>query len=76
MTPSDLTDRERQVARLVAEGATTKQIAAACDQISERRVRVIVSAIAFKIGADAARDERVQVALWWTAHSVEVKPAA
>lgn len=72
MTPAELTDRERTAACLVASGLTTKQIAAAM-QISEQRVRILVSAVAYKIGADASRDERVQVALWWAEH---LRPAA
>jgi DNA-binding NarL/FixJ family response regulator len=60
------TPRECEVAAMVAAGVRVKRIAAALD-VSERRVRVIVSAIAFKIGADPDRDERVQVALWWDA---------
>jgi DNA-binding NarL/FixJ family response regulator len=54
------------VAALVASGVRTKRIAAHLG-VTPRRVNVIVSAIAFKIGADPDRDERTQVALWWSA---------
>ena len=67
---SDLTPRQIAVASLVARSWTTKQIALELT-ISERRVRVIVSSIAYRIGADASLDERVQVAMWWRE---QVKP--
>lgn len=63
---SDLTPRQLAVAALVAKSHTTKQIAVYL-KVSERRVRVIVSSIAFRIGADATKDERLQVAEWWRA---------
>lgn len=72
MTPAELTDRERTAACLVASGLTTKQIAGAMD-IGERRVRILISAVAYKIGADAGKDDRVLVALWWYEH---LRPAA
>jgi DNA-binding NarL/FixJ family response regulator len=59
-----LTPKEEAVAALVAEGLTNKQIASRLD-VSPGRVRVIISATAYKIHADAAKEERVQVALWW-----------
>lgn len=68
---SDLTERQRQVAAMVARGFTTKQIAATLE-MSEQRVRIHVSSIAYRIGADASRDERIQVALWWIAHTRQV----
>lgn len=64
MDARPLTARQQQVAALVARSWTTKRIAAEL-HISERRVRVIVSSLAYHIGADASLDERVQVALWW-----------
>ncbi len=66
MTPSDLTPRQLDVAALVANSLTTKQIARELG-ISPQRVRVLVSSIAYRIGADPERDERIQVAQWWIA---------
>ena len=61
----ELTPKEREVAELVARALTTKQIAAQLS-ISEQRVRVIISAIAWKANLDAAKDERIQLAIWWS----------
>lgn len=61
---TDLTPKEDEAAASVARGLTNKQIAATM-QISMQRVRILITAVAFKIGADADKDERVQVALWW-----------
>lgn len=69
---SDLTPRQIAVASLVARGYPTKSIA--CElQITEHRVRVHISSIAYRIGADATLDERVQVANWWNARIVPSK---
>lgn len=64
MTEIHLTPKEEQAASLVAQGFTVKQIAARMS-VSGSRVRILISAIAFKAELDAAKDERVQVALWW-----------
>ncbi len=64
----ELSPKETAVAALVSQGFTTKQIASSLS-VSPRRVRVLVSAIAYKANLDAAKDERVQVALWWTARN-------
>lgn len=64
---TDLTDRQREVAQLVADGLTTKRIAASLG-ITERRVRAILTSVAYLIGADASKDERIQVADWWRTH--------
>lgn len=61
---SDHTKKEQEVAACVARGLTNKQIAATMG-VSMQRVRILITAVAFKIGADADKDERVQVALWW-----------
>lgn len=61
---SDLTARQLAVASLVGKGWTVKAIAHELG-IGERRVRVHISSIAYRIGADATKDEQVQVALWW-----------
>ena len=64
MTDIQLTPKEEEAAALVAQGLTNKQIAARMG-VSGSRVRIIISAIAYKAKLDAAKDERVQVALWW-----------
>lgn len=64
-SPHEFTPREYEVAALVASGVRTKRIAAQLG-VTPRRVNIIVSAVAYKIGADPDRDERTQVALWWT----------
>lgn len=71
MTLEDLTPREHEVAHHVAGGLTNKQIAMLLG-IGQRRVRVLISAVAFKVGADAAKNERVQVANWY--HAVSAVP--
>jgi DNA-binding NarL/FixJ family response regulator len=55
----DLTDREREILRLVAAGKANKEIAAAL-VISERTARTHVSNILRKLGLSS----RTQVALW------------
>lgn len=69
----DLTARQLAVASLVARSYTNKTIANELG-ISVGRVRVLVSSIAFRIGADCSMDERVQVALWWQARIVQTDP--
>lgn len=54
-----LTPRERDIVRLIAEGATNREIAAKL-QLSEKTVRNRVSEILAKIGVN----NRTQVALW------------
>lgn len=61
----DITQRQRQVAALVAEGHTNKRIAAELG-ISQRRVQSLIARIADTLGAESDRDDRVQIALWWT----------
>jgi len=61
----DITQRQRQVAALVAEGHTNKQIAAELG-ITQRWVQLLIAHIADTLGAESDRDERVQIALWWT----------
>jgi DNA-binding NarL/FixJ family response regulator len=50
-TPGGLSEREREVLRLVAEGLPTKQIALSLS-ISERTVKFHVNSIFHKLGAD------------------------
>ncbi len=61
-----LSERESEIAALIADGFVTKQIA---DQlrISERRVLQYQTAIAFKVSGDHGRDDRVMIAKWWWA---------
>lgn len=59
-----LTPKEEEAAAFVAQGLTNKQIANEMS-VTPRRVRILISAIAYKANLDAAKDERVQVALWW-----------
>jgi len=62
--PIDLSEREQQVAALVASALPNKQIATELG-ISCTRVKAIITSVAFKIGADPSRSDRVQVAVWW-----------
>lgn len=64
IAPSDLTQRQQEVAHLVARGRTNQQIAGLLG-ITDRMVRIHVTALAYLIGADASGDVRVQIALWW-----------
>ena len=59
-----LTPKEEEVAVLVSQALTVKQIAASLS-VSTARVRILISSIAYKAQLDAAKDERIQVALWW-----------
>lgn len=63
MSPSDLTHRQREVAALVADGFTNKHIAGLL-RITDRRVQVLVSSIAYRTGCPAEQDERVWIARW------------
>jgi DNA-binding CsgD family transcriptional regulator len=65
--PPPLTPAERRVAQLVAEKWTTKRIAGAL-AISTRRVRALITAIAFKTQVQPGEDDRVHVAVWWREH--------
>lgn len=62
--PIDLSEREQQVAELVAHALPNKQIADRLG-ISCTRVKALITSVAFKIGADPAKSDRVQVAVWW-----------
>jgi DNA-binding NarL/FixJ family response regulator len=73
VTPSDLTDRQREVAALVAQGRTSKRIAFHLG-ISVTRVNIHIAAIAFRVGCPEGDDERVWIALWWRKHQLD--PAA
>lgn len=71
----NLTPKEEEVAALVGEAMTVKQIACRLG-VSSARVRIVISAIAYKANLDAAKDERVQVALWWHRTHPIAKPHA
>lgn len=72
---SDLTPRQIAVASMVAKAATPQQIAGALG-ISTSRVYVIIASIAFLIGTDHTKDERVQIALWWHERILPVRKTA
>lgn len=77
-TVADLTPRQLAVASLVARCRTTKQIAVELG-VSEQRVRVLVTAIAFRTQCAPGEDERVHVALWYREHvpiSLQTYPPA
>lgn len=75
MTPSNLTDRQREVARMVADGLTNKTIAALLGGVSVRYIQAVVSSVVYCIGIDGSKDERVEIARWWREQQ-EQKPAA
>jgi DNA-binding NarL/FixJ family response regulator len=62
--PSPLTEREREVAALIASGLTNKQIAGAL-VISKQTADKHVGNILSKLGAAS----RSQVAVWWVQHA-------
>lgn len=72
-TPSDLTDRQREVAALVAQGRTCKRIAFQLG-VSLNRVYVLRASVAFAIGCPPEDDENVFIALWWRSNHLD--PAA
>jgi DNA-binding CsgD family transcriptional regulator len=61
---ADLTERELDVAELVAQALPNKLIASRLG-ISCGRVRALITSAAYKIGANAAYSDRVQIAVWW-----------
>lgn len=66
MPPTDLSPKMQDVARLVAEGWTTKQIAAEL-HVTPRRVRVLITAAVVRLGL-TGRDDRLTLALWYREH--------
>lgn len=58
---TDLTSRQLQVAQLVRDGWTDKQIAAEL-QISKQRVSRLIASIAHRLDIDPARDARTLIA--------------
>lgn len=67
MTGPPLSPRELEVARLVGEGFNTKQIAERL-HLKQRWIQCCITAIAFKVSEDHAKDDRVMVARWWWEH--------
>ena len=70
-TVSDLTPRQLAVCAQLANGRTTKGIANVLG-ISERRVRVHITAIAYLCRLDPSGDVRVQIALWYRTHAAPI----
>lgn len=70
-TLTELTPRQVAVAALVANGIPTKRIAASLG-ISDRRVRVHITALVYALHLDPARNVRTQIALWYRAHAAPV----
>lgn len=64
---SDLTPRLRDVAELVAEGLTDKQIAARLG-IGYNTARIHVAAVAFRLKIPGGNNTRVLIARWWWRH--------
>src|SRR5690348_13186066 len=61
---TDLTPRLHEVAGLVAEGLTDKQIAARLG-IEYNTARIHVAAIAFRLKIPGGNNTRVLIARWW-----------
>lgn len=61
---AELNAKQIAVAALIAKAQTDQQIAAAL-HLSDRMVRVHITAIAFLIGADPSCNTRIQIALWY-----------
>lgn len=61
MAMTDLTSRQLQVAQLVRDGWTDKQIAAEL-QISKQRVSRLIASIAQRLDIDSSRDARTLIA--------------
>lgn len=64
-TPRDLTERERQVLALVAQGKTNKEVALAL-AIAERTVEFHVTNLLAKLGLAS----RVEAAVWAKEHGL------
>lgn len=64
MTDPSLSPRQREVAQLIADGFTTKQVAGRLG-IHQHTVVWHVHAIIRRIGGDRQKDALVVVAKWW-----------
>lgn len=60
----DLTQRQREVAALVAGGHTDKQIAARLG-VTDRNIRVHIASVAYLLGIPGGRNTRVLIARWY-----------
>lgn len=61
---TDLSPRQREVAQLIADGFTTKQVAGRLG-ITQHTVVCHTHAIIRRIGGDRQKDALVVVAKWW-----------
>lgn len=57
---SPLSPRQRQIAEMIADGCTNKQICAKLD-LSRRTLRIHIKRICDKLHLDCSKDTRVQV---------------
>lgn len=71
--PPQLTPAEWRVAELVAAKWTTKRIAAELG-VKERRVRALLTAVAFKTNVQPGEHDRVHVAVWWRERGAALRP--
>lgn len=61
---SNLTPREIAVAALLGQHYTVKRIAAEL-RISDRRVQILITAVAYKVGVEPGCDDKLTIAAWW-----------
>lgn len=61
---TDLTERQAQVAAMVARGFTDKQIAGELG-MAYNTVRIHVAALAFRLGLPGGQNTRVLITRWW-----------
>lgn len=70
-TLADLTPRQLAVAALVANSTPTKQIAAQLG-ISDRRVRVHITALVYALHLDPEKHAWPQIAEWYRRHAAPI----
>ena len=70
-TVGDLTPRQLAVAALVANGVQTKKIAAQL-QISDRRVRMHITALVYVLHLDPEKNAWQQIAAWYRSHAAPI----
>lgn len=71
----DLRPRQLAVAALIARAKTDQQIGAELG-MSDRRVRVHVAALAYRLHLDMSRNVRIQIALWWRDQLPDMRQAS